>query len=66
VVEIAFAGAAIFNQAGLLELRQVGGDGALAHDEDFLQLRHRQLLALEKEQDAEPVGVGYDAEDFDN
>jgi hypothetical protein len=36
----------------------------LAHDEDFLQFGDRQLLALEQEQDAEPVGVGNDAQDF--
>jgi hypothetical protein len=44
VVEAAFAGAAVFNQAGLLELGEVGGDGALAHDQDFLQFGDGKLL----------------------
>ena len=45
-VEIAFAGAAIFNQFRLLELRKVRGDGALTHGQDLLQLGHRELFAL--------------------
>ena len=65
-VEAALAGAAVFDQARLLELREVGGDGALAHDQDFLQLGDGELFGLEQQQDAEPVGVGYDAEDFHN
>jgi hypothetical protein len=65
-VEAALAGAAVFDQAGLLQLREVGGDGALAHGENFLQLGDGKLLAAQQQQDAEPVGVGDDAEDFYN
>jgi hypothetical protein len=45
LVEAALAGAAVFDEAGLLELREVGGDGALAHGEDLLQLGDGELLA---------------------
>jgi hypothetical protein len=38
----------------------------LAHDEDFLQFGDGKLLALQKQEDAEPVRVGDDAEDFNN
>ena len=65
-VKAVFADAAVFDQAGLLELGEVGGDGALAHDEDLLQLGDGELFGLEQQEDAEPVGVGYDAEHFDN
>jgi hypothetical protein len=37
----------------------MGGDGALAHDQDFLELGHGKLLAAKKQEDAEPVGIGY-------
>ena len=63
-VKAVFAGAAVFNQAGLLELREVGGDGALAHDENLLQLGDGELLAAQKQENAEPVGVGDNAESF--
>ncbi len=65
-VEAVLAGAAVFDQAGLLELGEVRGNRALAHDEDLLQLGHRELFGLEQQQDAEPVGIGYDAQDFHN
>ena len=42
----------------------MGGNGALTHDQDFLQFGHGELLTLEEEEDAEPVGIGYDAQDF--
>jgi hypothetical protein len=42
----------------------MGGDGALAHGEDFLQFGDGKLLAAQEEQDAKAVGVGDDAEDF--
>ena len=63
-VEIALAGAAVFDQAGLLELGEVGGDGALAHDQDLLQLGDGESSPLQKQQNAEAVGVGDDAESF--
>ena len=65
-VEIAFAGAPVFDEASLLQLREVGGDGALAHDQDLLQLGDRKFFALEQQEDAEPVGIGEHAQDFDN
>ena len=46
-VEAAFAGAAVFNEAGLLELGEVGGDGALAHAENLLQLGDGERLGAE-------------------
>jgi hypothetical protein len=42
------------------------GDGALAHDEDFLQLGYGKLLAAEKKEDAEPIRVGDYAQSFYN
>jgi hypothetical protein len=44
----------------------VRGDGALAHDKDFLQFRDGKLLGLEEQQDAEPVGIGDNPQDFHN
>ena len=58
-IKIVLANAPVFHQPCLLELGEMGGDGALAHNEDFLQFRDGKLLALEQEQDAEPVGIGY-------
>jgi hypothetical protein len=44
----------------------MGRDGALAHGEDLLQLGDGELLSAEKQQDAEPVGVGDDAKSLEN
>jgi hypothetical protein len=65
-VEAALAGAAVFHQASVLQLRQVRGDGALAHGQNFLQFGDGKLLAAQQQQDAEPVGFGDDFEDFHN
>ena len=48
----------------MLELGKVGGNGALAHHQDFLQFGDGELLTLEQEEDAQPVGVGDDTQDF--
>ncbi len=63
-VEAVLPGAAVFDEARLPELREVGGDGALAHGEDFLQFGDGELLGPQEEQDAEAVGVGEDAQGF--
>jgi hypothetical protein len=54
-VEGVLAGAAVVHQPGLLELRQVRRNAALALREDLLQLRHRELLLLQQQQQPEPV-----------
>jgi hypothetical protein len=60
-VEVVFAGAAVFDQACLLELGEVGGEGALAHDQDFLELSDGKLFGAQEQEDAEAVGVGHHA-----
>jgi hypothetical protein len=42
----------------------MGGDGALAHGQNLLQFGDRKLLSAQEKQDAEPIGVGDDAENF--
>ncbi len=53
-----FSRAAIFHHARALELREMTRDARLAHAENFLQLRHRKLLFLEEQEQAEPGRVG--------
>jgi len=65
-VEIALARAAVFHQAGLLQLRKMRGDGALAHHQNLLQLGHGELLPAQKQQNAKPVGIGQHTENFYN
>ena len=55
---------AVLHQAGLLELREVGGDLALALGQDLLQLGHRQFLLLEQQQHAQSIGVGRQPQGF--
>src|SRR5580698_8306057 len=63
-VENIFAGTPIFYQSRLAQLGEMGGEGALAHGEDLLQLGDRELLSVQKQKNTEAVGVGDDAEDF--
>ena len=63
-VKIALAGAAVLHQPGLLQLREVRGDGALAHHQNLLQFGDGEFLSAQKQQNAQPVGVGQDAENF--
>jgi hypothetical protein len=42
----------------------VRGDGALAHRQNLLQLGDGEFLSRKQQQNAEPVGVGQDAENF--
>jgi hypothetical protein len=42
------------------------GDGALAHGQNLLQFGHGELFASQKQEDAQPVGIGDDAKDFYN
>jgi hypothetical protein len=42
-------------------LGKVRGKSALAHAENFLQLSHGKLFALDHEQDAQAVCVGQDS-----
>ena len=65
-VEIVFARSAVLDQSGLFELREMRGDGALAHGEDFLQLGDGELFLFDQQEDAKPVGVGHDAQNFHN
>jgi len=65
-VEAALAGAAVFDEIGLPELGEVGGDGALAHDENFLQFGDGELFVLKEQKNAEPVWIGYNAKKFDD
>ena len=58
--------AAVVHQAGLLQLRQVGGNAALAHGQNLLQLGHGKLLALQQQQDAEAAGIGQQAQGFED
>ena len=63
-VETAFAGAAVFDEAGLLELGEMRGNRALPHGQNLLQLGDGELLGTQKKQNAQAVGVGDDAENF--
>jgi hypothetical protein len=40
------------------------GDGALAHGQNLLHLGHREFLIAQKQQNAQAVGVGDNAENF--
>jgi hypothetical protein len=42
----------------------MGRDGALAHGQNLLEFGDRKLLSAQEKKDAQPVGVGDDAEDF--
>ena len=57
-VEGVLARAPVVHQSGLLELRQVGGNLALALGQNLLQLGHGQLFLFEQQQNAQAVGVG--------
>ena len=57
-----FPGAAIFDHACVLQLRQMARDARLPHAENFLQLRHRKLLFFEEQEQAEPGRVGEQTE----
>ena len=63
-VEGVLAGAPVVHQAGLLQLRQVGGNVALALRQDLLQLRHGQLFLLQQQQQPQPAGVGRQPQRF--
>jgi len=64
LVKAVLAGAAVPDQAGLLQLRKMRRDGALAHDQNLLQLGHGEFLAAEKQQNAEPVGFSHGHGEF--
>jgi len=65
-VEAVLPDSAVLYQSSLLQLRKVRGNRTLTHDEDFLQFGDRKLFGLQEQEDAEPVGIGYDAEYFHN
>ena len=65
-VEAVLALAAVFDKAGLAELREVGRDAALAHGEEFLKLGDGELFAVEQEENADAGGVGEKAERFED
>ena len=52
--------------AGLLELGEMRRDAALADGQDFLQFGHRKLLALQQQQDANPVRIGQQPKRFED
>ena len=66
LVEVVFAGAPVFDQASVLELRELGRYGALAESEDFLQFGDGKLFDGEKQENAEPIGVGEQAQGLQN
>ena len=48
------------------QVGQVGRNARLAEVQDFLQFSDGKLFTLEQQQDAQPVRVGCDFEDFHN
>ncbi len=56
-VEDVLAGAAIFYQPSLLELREMSGNLALAAGEDLLQFGDGKLFALEQEEQADACRI---------
>ena len=65
-VQDALSVAPVLHQSGLLQLRQVRGNAALAHAQDLLQLGHGKLLALHQQQDAEAAGIGQQPQVFED
>jgi hypothetical protein len=65
-VEGVLAGAAIVHQTGLFELRQAGGDLALAFAQYLLKLRHGELFLFQKQQNAEAVRIGRQPQCFED
>ena len=63
-VEGALALAARLDEAGLLQLAQVGGDAGLAHGEDLLEFGDGELFAFEEAEHAEAAFVTEEAECF--
>ena len=63
-VDVVFPAAFVPHQSLDLELGQLGGNPALAHPQDFLQLRHGQRLVFDQHQDPQPGGVGNELQRF--
>ena len=55
---------AIFHQSGLLQLRKMRGNAALAGGQNLLKLGHRKFFPLQQQQQAEPVGIGQHSQRF--
>jgi hypothetical protein len=58
--------AAVVHQAGLLELRQVCGNVTLAAAQNLLEFGDGKLFLLEQQEKAEAVGIGREAQRFEN
>ncbi len=56
--------APVFHQAGLLELRQVGGNLALALGQNLLQFGYGQFLLFEQQEDAQAIRIGRQPQGF--
>lgn len=65
-VKDVLAGAAILDQIFRFQVGEVGGDGALAETEDFLEFGDREFFPFKEEEEAEPVGVGEEAKSFED
>ena len=65
-VQDALAVAPVLHQPGLLQLRQMRRNAALAHAEDLLQFGHGKLFALYQQQDPEAAGIGQQPQVFED
>lgn len=56
-VDVVFASARIDDESGRFELGEVGGDAALAHREDRLEVGHGERFLCKEAKDSEACGV---------
>ena len=63
-VESVLSHAPVVHQAGLLELRQMGGNLALPFGQDLLQFGHGQFFLFEQQQHAQAVRIGRQPQRF--
>jgi hypothetical protein len=57
LVEAVLALFAVLDESGLLQLREVGGDAALAKSEDLLEFGDGELFPVQKEQNPKAVHI---------